>query len=156
MSPPQDRVVLAVSSDTPPEAVEVAFGRATAEGVALLAVHFRHDPDLPVGGWLDAECMGRWEAAQRAARCELDRALARARAAHPQVAVTTMVVDDDVVPFLTALSVGTRLLVLGRPHGAHSSPVDAVVRRAPCPGRVGPPGRRPPPARARPSGRDPG
>jgi hypothetical protein len=156
MRPPEDRVVLAVSSDTPAEAVEVAFGRAAADGVALLAVRFRHDPDLPVGGWLDAECMGRWEAGQRAARGELDRALDRACAAHPEVAVTTMVVDDDVVPFLTALSVGTRLLVLGRPHGGRSSPVDAVVRRAACPVLVVPPARRPEPAVASPSGRNAG
>ena len=139
------RVVLAVSPDTPVEAVEAAFAHAAGRGVPLLAVRIRHDPDLPLGGWLPPEGIARWDAAHATARRELDHALEHACAAHPAVAVTTVVVDDELVPFLAALSVGAELLVLGRSRrpARHASPVDALVGRAACPVLVVPPVRRP-------------
>jgi nucleotide-binding universal stress UspA family protein len=151
-------VVLAVSPDGPAEAVEVAFAQAARRGVPLLAVRVRHDPDLPLGGWLSPERLARWDAAHAAARHELDRAVEQARAAHPAVTLTSIVADDEPVPFLATLSVGAELLVLGRPHrpARHPSPVDELVRRAACPVLVVPPVRRPSPAPMRtptPSGR---
>jgi hypothetical protein len=70
--------------------------------------------------------------------------VAHAKAAHPAVDVRTVVVDDDPVPFLAALSAQTELLVLGRPRctGQQASPVDALVRQAVCPVLVVPPTRR--------------
>lgn len=145
MSGAAGHVVLAVSPDTPVEAVDVAFAHAAGRGLPLLAVRTWHDPDLPLGGWLPPERLARWDAAHATVRHELDRAVQRARAAHPAVAVTTVVVDDEPVSFLAALSVGAELLVLGRPRcpARHASPVDALVRRAACPVLVVPPVRRP-------------
>lgn len=145
MSAAAGRVVLAVSPDTPTDAVEVAFAHAAERGVPLLAVRAWHDPDLPLGGWLPPGCLARWDAAHATARHELDRAVERARAAHPAVTVTTVVADDDPVPFLAALSAGAELLVLGRSRrpARETSPVDALVRRAACPVLVVPPVRRP-------------
>ena len=74
----------------------------------------------------------------------------RARVAHPAVHATPLVVDDDLVPFLTALSTRADLLVVGRSMqlGRRASPVDALVREAACPVLVVPPARRAPDVRA--------
>jgi hypothetical protein len=135
MTDEHGRIALAVIPGTSAEAVDTAFGLAAEQGVALLAVRAWHDPDLPLGGWLPPERTARWDAAHRTVRHELDRALAQARAAHPSVEVTTVVVDDDPVAFLTALSSRARLLVLGRSRcrGQKSSRVDALIREAACP-----------------------
>jgi hypothetical protein len=148
MTDEHGRIALAVIPGTAAEAVDTAFGLAAEQGVPLLAVRAWHDPDLPLGGWLPPEDTARWDAIHRASRHELDRALAQARAAHPSVAVTTVVVDDDPVPFLAALSTRARLLVLGRSRctGQQASPVDALIREAACPVLVVPPARRPPDA----------
>ncbi len=145
MSAAAGHVVLAVSPDTPADAVEVAFEHAAARGVPLLAVRVWHEPDLALGGWLPPEGLARWDAAHATARLQLDHAIARTRNAHPAVAVSTVVADDDPVPFLAALSAGAELLVLGRSRrpAREASPVDALVRRAACPVLVVPPGRRP-------------
>jgi nucleotide-binding universal stress UspA family protein len=73
----------------------------------------------------------------------LDRALSHGRAAHPEVQVMTVVVDDDPVSFLVVLSMRAELLVLGRSTrpGNRTSPVDALVRQAACPVLVVPPSR---------------
>jgi CBS domain-containing protein len=72
------------------------------------------------------------------------RALEPARTAHPTVHVTTVVLDDDLVPILTALSTQATLLVLGRSRqpGNRPSPIDTLVRQAACPVLVVPPARR--------------
>ena len=138
------RVVLAVSPDTPADAVEVAFNHAAQQGLPLLAVRLWHDPDLSLGGWLRPNRIARWDAAHSDARRELDSALARARVAHPEVEVATVVVDDDPVPFLAALSTRAELLVLGRPSRlGQASPVDALIHQAACPILVVPRTRRP-------------
>ena len=139
------RIVLGVAGGTPPEVVDAAFGLAAERGAPLLAVRVWHDPELPLGGWLTPARTTRWDAAHRNARRGLDRALAGARAAHPAVEVTTLVVDDEVVPFLAALGLRAQLLVLGRCRrlGHRDSPVDALVRHAVCPVLVVPPLRRP-------------
>jgi nucleotide-binding universal stress UspA family protein len=140
------RIVLAVAPDTGPEVVDAAFTAATERGVPLLAVRIRHDPDLPVGGWLRYDRVTLWDAAQRQARRELDAALDHARAAHPEVDVATVVVDDDLVPFLAALSLRAELLVVGRSRrpGRQASPVDVVLRQAACSVLVIPPDRHSP------------
>ena len=98
------RIVLAVAPGTRPEVVDAAFERAAERGVPLLAVRAWHEPALPLGGWLAPAQLERWDAAHRKARRDLDRALEGARADHPEVEVTAIVVDDDPVPFLAALS----------------------------------------------------
>ncbi len=145
MSGTADGVVLAVSPDTPPEAVDVAFAQAAGRGCRLLAVPTWHDPDLPLGGWLRPDRTARWDAVHRTVRNELDRALEPARTAHPTVQVATVVADDELVPFLAALSTRAELLVLGRSRrpGRRASPVDALVRQATRPVLVVPPARRP-------------
>jgi nucleotide-binding universal stress UspA family protein len=145
MSGAAGRVVLAVSSDTPAEAVDVAFAQAAERGCPLLAVRTWHDPDLPLGGWLRPDRTARWDAVHRTVCNELDCALESARIAHPTVHVTTLVVDDDVVPFLAALSAHAELLVLGRSRRPRhrASPVDTLVRQAACPVLVVPPARQP-------------
>src|SRR5690242_1222074 len=142
MSDPAGRVVLAVSPDTPTEAVDSAFAWAAVRGCLLLAVRTWHEPDLPLGGWLEPERTARWDAADRRARRELDHALEPAQLAHPTVPVARIVVDDDPVSFLTALSTRAEVLVLGRPRqpGNRCSPVvDALVHRTACPVLVVPP-----------------
>jgi hypothetical protein len=135
------RVVVAVGPGTSAEVVDAAFGLAAERGVPLLAVRTWHDPDLPLGGWLGAERIDRWDAVYRKTRRELDRALEPARAAHAEVDVATAVVDDDLVPFLAALSSRAHLLVLGRSTrlGHRPSPVDVLIRQAACPVLVVPP-----------------
>ena len=137
-------IVLAVAPGTAERAVDTAFELAAERGSALVAVRTWHDPDLPLGGWLHPDRTARWDAAHEKARSELDRALAHARAAHPAVYVTPLVVDDDLVPFLSALSTRADLLVVGRSTrpGHRASPVDALVCQAACPVLVVPPARR--------------
>ena len=59
--------------------------------------------------------------------------------------MATVVLDDDVVTFLAALSTRAQLLVLGRCRRREhrASPVDALIRQAACPVLVVPPARRP-------------
>jgi nucleotide-binding universal stress UspA family protein len=139
-------VVLAVAPGTPAEVVDAAFDLAAERGAPLLAVSAWHDPNLPLGGWLRPERTARWDAAHHKAGHDLDRALEVAAAAHPTVEVETVVVDDDLVPFLIGLSNRAELLVLGRPTrpGHSASPVDALVRQAACPVLVVPASPRPP------------
>src|SRR5689334_12141586 len=119
-------IVLAVGPRTSAHVIDTAFGLAAERGAPVLAVRTWHDPDVPLGGWLRPDRTDRWDAAHRAARGALDRALQAARDAHPDVHVATVVVDDDLVPFLAALSVRAQLLVLGRSTrpGLRPSPVD--------------------------------
>jgi nucleotide-binding universal stress UspA family protein len=144
------RIVLAVAPGPAERAVDTAFALAAERGSDLLAVRTWHDPDLPLGGWLQPDRTAHWDAAHANARCELDHALERARVAHPAVHVTPLVVDDDLVPFLTALSTRADLLVVGRSMqlGRRASPVDTLVRQAACPVLVVPPARRAPNVRA--------
>jgi len=140
------RIVLAVAPGTAERAVDTAFALAAERGSDLLAVRTWHDPDLPLGGWLQPDRTAHWDAAHAKARYELDRALERARATHPTVHVTPLVVDDDLVPFLTALSTRADLLVVGRSTqlGRRASPVDTLLRQAACPVLVVPSARRAP------------
>ena len=138
------RIVLAVGPATSAEVVAAAFGLAVECRAPLLAVRTWHDPNLPLAGGSRRNthrAVGRRapEGAARARRC----AGARARATHPDAEVATLVVDDDLEPFLTALSTRANLLVLGRSTrlGHRSSPVDALVRQAACPILVVPPTR---------------
>jgi nucleotide-binding universal stress UspA family protein len=144
------RIVLAVAPGTAERAVDTAFALAAERGSALLAIRTWHDPDLPLGGWLQPDRTARWDAAHAKARCELDSALERARAAQPSVHVTPIVVDDDLVPFLSALSTRADLLVVGRSTQPEhrASPVDTLVRQAACPVLVVPSARRSPIARS--------
>jgi hypothetical protein len=139
------RIVLAVAPGTRPEVVDTAFALAAERKIPVLAVRVWHEPDLPLGGWLRPERTAAWDAAHRKAWRELDRALERAKAAHPEVAVSPVVVDDDLVPFLAALSTHAELLVLGRSRRLRNrvSPVDALARQAACPLLIVPPARPP-------------
>jgi nucleotide-binding universal stress UspA family protein len=139
-------VVLAVAPDTPTVVIDAGFDLAADRAAPLLAVRAWHDPNLPLGGWLRPERSARWDAAHHNAQHGLDRALEAAATAHPTVEVETAVVDDDLVPFLAALSNRADLLVLGRPArpGPSASPVDSLVRRAACPVLVVPPAPRRP------------
>jgi universal stress protein family protein len=149
MSDTTGSIVLAVGPETSAEAVDTAFDLAAERGLSLLAVRTWHDTDLPLGGWLGAESTARWDAAHEQARRELEGALEHARAAHPAVHVVTIVVDDGLVAFLTALSTRAKLMVLGRstrPGHAESrtvAPVDVLVHHAACPVLVVPPARQP-------------
>jgi nucleotide-binding universal stress UspA family protein len=109
------RIVLAVAPGTAERAIDTAFALAAERGSTLLAVRTWHDPDLPLGGWLQPDGTARWDAAHAKARCELDSALEHARATHPAVHVTPIVVDDDLVPFLSALSTRADLQVVSGP-----------------------------------------
>jgi hypothetical protein len=138
------RIVLAVAPGTAQRVVDTAFALAAERGSRLLAVRTWHDPELPLGGWLHPDRTARWDAAHAKARRELDRALEGAEATHPGVDVSTVVIDDDLVPFLTALTTRAELLVLGRSTrpGHRACPLDALVRQATCPVLVVPPARR--------------
>jgi nucleotide-binding universal stress UspA family protein len=139
----RDRIVVAVPPGTATDAVDAAFELAAERGIPVLAVRAWHDPDVPVGGWLRPHGTARWDALHEKAREELDRAVEHAKAAHPAVEVGTVVVDDDPVPFLAALSARAELLVLSRPRrpGQEVSPVDALVRQSVCPVLIVPPTR---------------
>jgi nucleotide-binding universal stress UspA family protein len=139
----RDRIVVAVPPGTATDAVDVAFELAAERGIPVLAVRAWHNPDVPLGGWLRPHGTTRWDALHEKAREELDRAVEHAKAVHPTVEVETVVVDDDPVPFLAALSARAELLVLGRPRrpGQEVSPVDALVRQAACPVLIVPPTR---------------
>lgn len=149
MSDTTGSIVLAVGPETSAEAVDTAFDLAAERGLSLLAVRTWHDTDLPLGGWLGAESTARWDAAHEQARRELEGALEHARAAHPAVHVATIVVDDGLVEFLTALSTRAELMVLGRSTPGHAgsrtaAPVDVLVHHhAACPVLVVPPARQP-------------
>jgi nucleotide-binding universal stress UspA family protein len=139
----RDRVVVAVAPGTSTDAVGTAFELAAERGISVLAVRAWHDPDVPLGGWLRPHGTAQWDALHQKAREELDRAVEHAKAAHPAVEVEMVVVDDDPVPFLAALSARAELLVLGRPRhpGQLVSPVDALIRQAVCPVLIVPPTR---------------
>jgi hypothetical protein len=102
----RDRVVVAVAPGTSTDAVGTAFELAAERGISVLAVRAWHDPDVPLGGWLRPHGTAQWDALHQKAREELDRAVEHAKAAHPAVEVEMVVVDDDPVPFLAALSAG--------------------------------------------------
>jgi hypothetical protein len=137
-------IVVALAPGTPADAIDTAFALAAERGVPILAVRAWYDPGVPLGGWLHPHGTARWDALRTKARDELDSAVEHAKVAHPTVEVETVVVDDDLVPFLAALSARTDLLVLGRPRctGQQASPVDALIRQAACPVLVVPPNRR--------------
>ena len=149
MSDTTGSIVLAVGPETSAEAVDTAFDLAAERGLSLPAVRTWHDTDLPLGGWLEAESTARRDAAHEQARRELKGTLEHARAAHPAVHVATIVVDDGLVEFLTALSTRAELMVLGRstrPGHAESrtaAPVDVLVHHAACPVLVVSPARQP-------------
>jgi nucleotide-binding universal stress UspA family protein len=134
-------IVVAIAPGAATDAVSTAFELAAERGVPVLAVRAWHDPDVPLGGWLRPRGTAAWDALHQKARQELDRAVERAKAAHPEVEVGAVVVDDDPVPFLAALTGQAELLVLGRPRrlAQHVSPVDALVRQAACPVLIVPP-----------------
>jgi hypothetical protein len=140
---PTRRIVLAVAPETPGEVVDAAFQAAAERGVPLLAVRLWHDPDLTLGGWLRPERTARCDAAAQRARRELDDVLRAASVDHPEVEVTTMIADDDPVPFLAAICTQSELLVVGRSTRIDDgdSPVDALVRSAAWPVLVVPPAR---------------
>jgi len=135
-------IVVAVAPGTVTTAVDTAFELAAERGVPVLAVRAWRDPDVPIGGWLRPHGTVQWDALRQTARQELDHAVEHARTAHPGVQVGSVVVDDDPVPYLAALSGQAELLVVGRPRhqDQHVSPVDALVRQAACPVLVVPPG----------------
>src|SRR5689334_14957510 len=125
-------VVLVVTPGACGEVVDAAFRAARERGVPLFAVYVWHDPELPLGGWLRSDRIAGWDAAAERARRELDGALRSIRGVHPDVEVTTVVVDDEPEQFLAALSTRAQLLVVGRPTGT-DLPVDALLERVACP-----------------------
>ena len=139
----RDRIVVALAPGASTDAVDTAFDLATERGLPLLAVRAWHDLDVPLGGWLRPHGTAQWDALHQKAGDELERAVEHARTTHPAVDVTSVVVDDDPVPFLAALSTRAELLVLGRPRriDRRVSPVDALVRQAACPVLIVPPAR---------------
>ena len=143
-TPTPGRIVVALAPGASPDAVETAFVLAAQRGAPLLAVRAWHDPDVPLGGWLRPHGTAQWDALHQKAGDELERAVEHAKTTHPAVDVTSVVVDDDPVPFLAALSTRAELLVLGRPRriDRRVSPVDALVRQAACPVLIVPPARR--------------
>ena len=147
----RDRIVVAVAPGTSAEAVDLAFALAAERGVPLLAVRAWHDSEPAARRLAPTRAHRPLGRHPRKARRELDLALERARAAHPTVELSTLVVDDEPVPFLTALSSRAGVLVLGRTRrrGQEASPADALVRQAACPVLVVPPTRRTPSAPVR-------
>jgi nucleotide-binding universal stress UspA family protein len=141
MTGTREGIVVAAAPGTATDAVDTAFGLAAERGVPVVAVRAWHDPDVPLGGWLRPHGTATWDALHRKASEELDHAVEHAKTAHPEVEVRTIVVDDDPVAFLVALSTRAELLVLGRPRrrGQQVSPVDELVRQAACPVLVVPP-----------------
>ena len=138
-------IVVAVVPGQSMDVVDTAFELAAERGLAVLAVRASDDPEVPLGGWLRPHGTALRDTLRDKARTELDRAVEQATVAHSAVQVRTVVVDDDLVPSLVALSARAALLVLGRPRRAEqrASPVDALVRQAVCPVLVVPPTRRP-------------
>jgi Universal stress protein family len=136
-------IVVAVVPGQSVDVVDTALDLAAERGLAVLAVRASDDPDVPSGGWLRPHGTALWDTLRRKARVELDRAVEQAHVTHPAVQVGTVVVDDDLVRSLVALSAGAALLVLGRPRHPeqHASPVDVLVRQAACPVLVVPPTR---------------
>lgn len=142
---PSGPVLLGAGPATPPEVVAFAFAHAQDRGADLLAVRTWHDPLVDLG-LLTGDRIARWDAADAAVRRELADQLALATLAHPDVRVTTRVVDDGCTALLAALAARARLLVLGRPaRGAalgrvRPSPALTLARHAPCPVVVVPTG----------------
>lgn len=141
MTDARNGIVVAAAPGTATAAVDVAFELAAERGVPVVAVRAWHDPDVPLGGWLRPHGTSSWDALLQKAREELGRAVEHAKTVHPEVEVRAVVVDDDPVAFLAALTTRAELLVLGRPRrrGQQVSPVDALVRQAACPVLVVPP-----------------
>jgi hypothetical protein len=138
-------IVVAAVPGQSMEVLETAFDLAAERGLAVLAVRASPDPDVPLGGWVRPHGTATWDTLRNKARIELDRAVEHANVTHPAVPVRTLVVNDDLVQSLVALSARAALLVVGRPHRSEqqASAVDALVRRAVCPVLVVPPTRRP-------------
>ena len=136
-------VVLAAAPWTCEEVFELAFRAAAERHAPLLAVRTWTNPRIDLG-WLRPERVGRWDAAHRRARQELDIALSAWTVAYPDMTVQTMVVEDDAAEFLISLSHRAQLLVLGRSgRGAllgaiAGSPVHTLMTRAQCPVMVVP------------------
>lgn len=135
---PAGPVLLGVGPAIPSEVVSFAFARAQDQGAELLAVRTRHDP-LVALGLLTGDRIARCDAADATVRDGLADQLALAALTHPDVRVTTRVVDDGCTPLLAALAARARLLVVGRPaRGAapgrlRPSPALTPARHAPCP-----------------------
>ncbi|MBW0122070.1 universal stress protein [Pseudonocardia oceani] len=141
---PAGPVLLGVGPATQSEVVAFAFAQAQDQGADLIAVRTWHDPLVDLG-LLTGDRIARWDAADATVRHELADQLALAVLAHPDVHVTTRVVDDGCTPLLAALATRARLLVVGRPaRGAalgrlRPSPALTLARHAPCPVVVVPP-----------------
>ncbi len=141
---PTGPVLLAAAPATPADVVEFAFAFARAHGTDVLAVRTWHDPMVDLG-LLTGDRIARWDAADEAVRADLADQLSLARLAHPDVAVSTRVVDDGCAELLATLATRSSLLVLGRPaRGAAlgrllPSPALTLARLAPCPVAVVPP-----------------
>ncbi|NMH99304.1 universal stress protein [Pseudonocardia acidicola] len=131
-------VVVGVAPWTPEAVVELAFRAADARGAPLSAVRAWTERGIDLGRILPGR-LARWDATQNRVRRELEIALSASATAHPEVAVTPIVVNDRPAQFLLALSRRARLLVLGRSlrgplfSGIAGSPVEGLARRARCP-----------------------
>ncbi|MBW0098842.1 hypothetical protein I4I73_22895, partial [Pseudonocardia sp. KRD-184] len=100
---PAGPVLLGVGPATQSEVVAFAFAQAQDQGADLIAVRTWHDPLVDLG-LLTGDRIARWDAADATVRHELADQLALAVLAHPDVHVTTRVVDDGCTPLLAALA----------------------------------------------------
>jgi nucleotide-binding universal stress UspA family protein len=139
-----ERVVLLVGPAPGRPTVEAAFRAAARRGARLLAVRVCHQPSVELGGWLPPTRLAQWDAVAEQLRRELDSALPRCRMDFPRLAVTAMVVDDDPLQFLEALSHRAALIVLGHPTNGRARSTDfstsVLARHARCPVMVVPVG----------------
>jgi DNA-binding NarL/FixJ family response regulator len=135
-------VVLAAGPASGRAVLDAAFRAAADLDARLLAVRVRHDPTVELGAWLSPDRLAQWDAVTERDRRDLDSVLAQWRAAFPRVKVSVMVVDDDPVQFLEALSHRAALLVLGHPVGDPTRlpevVTEALACRAHCPVMVVP------------------
>lgn len=134
---PAAPVLLGAGPATAPEVVELAFDEAAARRVPLWAVRVWYELGVDLGRPLP-RYLERWDAAFERARAALAAQLAPAVAAHPEVDVRSMVLNDARAAALLALSTRAQLVVLGAPAsgslaGTGPSPVTALARRASCP-----------------------
>ena len=137
---PPDRgpVVLGAAPWTAENAFDVAFREAAARDAPLHAIRLWTDPLVDLGR-LGPDQIAEFDAADSQVRRELDVALSAWVATYPGVTVRTLVVEDDPVAGLLALTHRAQLLVLGRSvRGAAlaqrvGSPVNPLVHRSRCP-----------------------